>query len=66
MIKAGTQLWNEDKTQGYEFLIDIYGEIPSAAVKPLGDAPEPIPHTIRPHWLNREIKRHIDEQHRDR
>lgn len=52
-LKQGTQIWNDDKTQGYEVTRDINpGEVISASdFMALGDAPKAVPHTVMPKWV---------------
>ena len=45
--KKGVQIWNEDRTKGYEFVEDVYPHqlIQSKSIKALGDAEEAKPAT---------------------
>lgn len=57
-IKKGDQLWNEDKTEGYEFVepLSVGQMLVSDHVKPLGASPKPNPHEIIPEWFWRQVK----------
>lgn len=52
-IQTGEQFWNEDKTEGYEFIGQYVpnAPVPASAFKELGDAPPLKPMHPAPMWL---------------
>lgn len=54
VYKSGAEFWNEDKTQGYALVRDVYAYDPlflTAWFRPLGSAPEPQAGALLPDWL---------------
>lgn len=53
MIKKGDQFWNNDKTQGYEFVCDYDGSCPLSShhISPLGEARKPVIGDTIPQWF---------------
>lgn len=50
---AGEQIWNADKTQGYEFVLDVNRNEPvyAQSIKPLGEAPAIKEYELIPKWF---------------
>lgn len=53
--RKGDQVWNENRTEGYEFTEDIEPCTPvfSRQLKALGDAKPPAAHQAMPEWLGK-------------
>lgn len=51
--KKGVQIWNDDRTEGYEFVEDVYAYQPvqSQSLKALGNAEEPKTGMRVPVWF---------------
>lgn len=71
--KKGVQIWNEDRTEGYEFVEDVYPHKPlqSKSIKPLGEAEEPKPNMPVPEWFGKialqrgELKKYLERNPQD-